>query len=403
MKNILIGQSGGPTAVINSSLYGAVMKSYEKNSNIHVYGMVNGMEGFLKGHYLDFASLQANGKLKKLLYTPGAFLGSCRYKLPEDLSDPVYGEILQRLDELQIGYVCYIGGNDSMDTVDKLSRYAAALDSDIRFIGIPKTIDNDLVCTDHTPGYGSAARYVANTVREIIYDAEVYDSKSVTIIEIMGRHAGWLTAASVMARESQKGNPYLIYLPEAAFQLEDFLKDVKKALEHTENLVICVSEGIRDQNGTFICEYDSQAGLDSFGHKMLAGSGKYLENYIREKLNIKVRSVELNVCQRCSASYMSYTDQQEAVEAGAFGAAAAFAGETGKMVTFERVREYEIQCGLKDVHQICNLEKTFPKEWIAGRGNDIGEAFLNYVTPLMKGGIQVPEDASGVSDFIRRS
>lgn len=401
MKNILIGQSGGPTAVINSSLYGAVMKAYEMDSSAHVYGMINGMEGFLKGHYLDFSPLKENGELEKLLHTPGAFLGSCRYKLPEDLTDLVYPEILERLDALQIGYVCYIGGNDSMDTVDKLSRYASAVGSDIRFIGIPKTIDNDLVQTDHTPGYGSAARYVANTVKEIIYDAEVYDSKSVTIIEIMGRHAGWLTAASVMARE-ENGNPRLIYLPESAFDRNRFLEDVKKELETTQNLVICVSEGIRDQEGTFICEYDSQAGLDSFGHKMLAGSAKYLENYIREHLDVKVRSVELNVCQRCSASYMSYTDQQEAVMAGAFGVEAAFAGETGKMVTFSRVKEYEIQCGLKDVHQICNQEKIFPKEWITGNGNDIGREFVTYVMPLMKGGIQVPENENGISDFIRR-
>lgn len=401
MKNILIGQSGGPTAVINSSLYGAVMKAYETDPAVRVYGMVNGMEGFLKGHYLDFADLKKNEELEKLLHTPGAFLGSCRYKLPEDLTDPVYPEILERLDELQIGFVCYIGGNDSMDTVDKLSRYAAAVDSKIRFIGIPKTIDNDLVQTDHTPGYGSAARYVANTVKEIIYDAEVYDSKSVTIIEIMGRHAGWLTAAAVMARE-ENGNPCLIYLPEAAFDLDRFLEDVKKELETTQNLVICVSEGIRDQEGKFICEYDSQAGLDSFGHKMLAGSAKYLENYIREHLDVKVRSVELNVCQRCSASYMSYTDQQEAMMAGAFGAEAAFAGETGKMVTFQRVKEYEIRCGLQDVHEICNLEKTFPKEWITANGNDIGQEFISYVRPLMKGGIQVPENENGISDFLRR-
>lgn len=387
--------------MINSSLYGAVMKAYGTGPAVRVYGMVNGMEGFLKGHYLDFTDLKKSGELEKLLHTPGAFLGSCRYKLPEDLTDPVYPEILERLDELQIGYVCYIGGNDSMDTVDKLSRYAASAGSEIRFIGIPKTIDNDLVQTDHTPGYGSAARYVANTVKEIVYDAEVYDSQSVTIIEIMGRHAGWLTAAAVMARE-ENGNPHLIYLPESAFDQEQFLKDVEKALKTTENLVICVSEGIRDREGKFICEYDSQAGLDSFGHKMLAGSAKYLENYIREHLDVKVRSVELNVCQRCSASYMSYTDQQEAVMAGAFGAEAAFAGETGKMVTFQRVKEYEIRCELKDVHAICNLEKTFPKEWITGNGSDIGQEFITYVRPLMKGGIQVPENENGISDFIRR-
>lgn len=402
MRNILIGQSGGPTAVINSSLYGAVMKAYEMDPAVRVYGMVNGMEGFLKGHYLDFASLKESGEVEKLLHTPGAFLGSCRYKLPEDLTEPVYPEMIEKFGALQIGFVCYIGGNDSMDTVDKLSRYAAEAGSDIRFIGIPKTIDNDLVQTDHTPGYGSAARYVANTVKEIVYDAEVYDSRSVTVIEIMGRHAGWLTAASVMAREEQGGNPRLIYLPESAFDLQDFLRDVEEKLEETENLVICVSEGIRDRDGRFICEYDAQAGLDSFGHKMLAGSARYLEHYLREHLDVKVRSVELNVCQRCSAGYMSRTDQQEAVLAGAFGAEAAFAGETGKMVTFQRTKEYEIHCGLRDVRQICNREKTFPEKWIAGNGNDISHEFVTYVRPLMKGRVQIPEDENGICDFIRR-
>lgn len=403
MKNMILGQSGGPTAVINSSLYGAVTEGYRQEKVDHVYGMVNGIEGFLKGNVLDFAGMKEDGSLEKLLCTPGAFLGSCRYKLPEDLNDPVYGEIMKKLEEKNIGYFCYIGGNDSMDTVSKLSRFAQKTQSEIRFIGIPKTIDNDLVLTDHTPGFGSAAKYVAQTVKEIAYDAAVYDSKSVTIVEIMGRHAGWLTAASVLAREEVRDNPYLIYLPEADFDVDKFVAQVEKSLDVCQNLVVCVSEGIKDKDGKFICEYDSEAGVDSFGHKMLTGSGKYLENLIRAKLSVKVRSIELNVCQRCSAALMSKTDQAEASMAGAFGAKAAVEGETGKMAAFVR-REgaYGLDCTLQDVNLICNQEKTVPTEWITDDGSDIGQEFIDYAKPLIQGNIDLPVNACGMADFVRR-
>ncbi|MCD8083093.1 MAG: diphosphate--fructose-6-phosphate 1-phosphotransferase, partial [Clostridiales bacterium] len=336
MKNLIVGQSGGPTAVINCSLYGVAKEGLQSEQIDKVYGMVNGIEGFLQGHYLDFQKMDEDGSIESLLYTPGAFLGSCRYKLPDDLSDPVYPEVFRRLEEMNVGYFCYIGGNDSMDTVSKLSRYAAGAGSDIRFIGVPKTVDNDLIMTDHTPGFGSAARYVAQTVREIAYDASVYESKSVTIVEIMGRHAGWLTAASCLARESEGDNPRLIYLPEAAFDVEKFVAALEKKLEEAPNLVVCVSEGIKDAKGVFVCEYDSEAGVDSFGHKMLTGCGKYLERLVRQRLGVKVRSVELNVSQRCSSTMMSQADQQEAAQAGRCGVKAAVSGETGKMVAFER-------------------------------------------------------------------
>ena len=223
-KNLIVGQSGGPTAVINSSLYGVVSEGIKQEEIEHVYGMINGIEGFLKGTILDFEEALPGEKLKYLTYTPGAYLGSCRYKLPESLEDPVYPELFRKFEEMNIGWFFYIGGNDSMDTVSKLSRYAAMIGSDIRIIGEPKTIDNDLVHTDHTPGFGSAARYVASTVREITLDANVYEKKSVTIVEIMGRHAGWLTAASALARKYTGDNPLLIYLPETAFDTEEFLK-----------------------------------------------------------------------------------------------------------------------------------------------------------------------------------
>ena len=300
-NNLLVGQSGGPTAVINGSLYGVVSEGLANPAIGKVIGMVNGIEGFLAGRTMEMAPLAENGELERIRTTPGSFLGSCRYKLPEDLSDPVYPELFKKFEEFEIGYFFYIGGNDSMDTVSKLSRYAASVGNKIRIIGVPKTIDNDLVETDHTPGFGSAAKYVASTVREIAIDASVYDNKqSVTIVEIMGRHAGWLTAASVLARKFEGDNPVLIYLPEVAFDTDAFIEKVKEKLQTTSNLVVCISEGINDGNGTFVCELASDVGVDNFGHKMLTGSGKYLENLVKEKLGVKVRSVELNVCQRCS-------------------------------------------------------------------------------------------------------
>ena len=233
MKNLLVGQSGGPTAVINASLYGVVKAALASPEIDHVYGMVNGIEGMLQDHTIDLGESLSETELELLKLTPAAYLGSCRFKLPENLSDSFYRVLFEKLERLDIGYFFYIGGNDSMDTVSKLSRYAAQIKSPIRFIGIPKTIDNDLVLTDHTPGYGSAARYVAASVREIALDASVYQQKSVTIVEIMGRHAGWLTAASALARKEAGDNPLLIYLPEAPFELAQFNDDLKKAFEKT--------------------------------------------------------------------------------------------------------------------------------------------------------------------------
>lgn len=406
-KNLIVGQSGGPTAVINSSLYGVVSEGLAHSDEIgHVYGMVNGIEGFLAGRVLDFEEALPGEKLTYLTHTPGAYLGSCRYKLPESLEDPVYPLLFEKFEEMNIGWFFYIGGNDSMDTVSKLSRYAAQTGSSIRVIGEPKTIDNDLVHTDHTPGYGSAAKYVASTVREITLDASVYEKKSVTIIEIMGRHAGWLTAASALARKYKGDNPFFIYLPESAFDTEKFLKDVESAFEKNCNVVVCVSEGIHDADGTFICEYDSSVGTDTFGHKMLAGCGKYLENLVRDRLGVKARSVELNVSQRCSASLISAADQKEAVSAGRFGVQAALNGETGKMVSFVRRQaedgSYQMECGLEDVNLICNEEKEVPAEWITENGSDVSDEFIKYVTPLVQGSVNVPLGEDGLPVFVYR-
>ena len=409
-KNAIVGQSGGPTAVINASLYGVVYEALNREDVFgNVYGMINGIEGFLHDQLMDMKPLDTSGELELIKTTPGSYLGSCRYKLPEDLSDTVYPKLFEKFEKYNIGYFFYIGGNDSMDTVSKLSRYAASINSDIRFMGLPKTIDNDLVLTDHTPGFGSAAKYVASTVREIAIDASVYDNKqSVTIVEIMGRHAGWLTAASALARKFENDNPVLIYLPEVAFDQDAFIEKIKSSLEATSNLVVCISEGIHTADGTFICELGSEVGVDTFGHKMLTGSGKYLENLVKERLGVKVRSVELNVSQRCSSAMLSKTDQKEAIASGSFGVTAAIKGETGKMVAFKRQSpltldaDYVLNYATEDVNEICNKEKTVPLEWISEDGSDVTEAFLAYARPLVRGNVLVPTDEDDLPKFAYR-
>lgn len=409
-KNAIVGQSGGPTAVINASLYGVVYEALNREDIFgNVYGMINGIEGFLHDQLMDMKPLDTSGELELIKTTPGSYLGSCRYKLPEDLSDTVYPKLFEKFEKYNIGYFFYIGGNDSMDTVSKLSRYAASINSDIRFMGLPKTIDNDLVLTDHTPGFGSAAKYVASTVREIAIDASVYDNKqSVTIVEIMGRHAGWLTAASALARKFKNDNPVLIYLPEVAFDQDAFIEKIKSSLETTSNLVVCISEGIHTADGTFICELGSEVGVDTFGHKMLTGSGKYLENLVKERLGVKVRSVELNVSQRCSSAMLSKTDQKEAIASGSFGVTAAIKGETGKMVAFKRQSpltldaDYVLNYATEDVNEICNKEKTVPLEWISEDGSDVTEAFLAYARPLVRGNVLVPTDEDDLPKFAYR-
>lgn len=404
-KNLIVGQSGGPTAVINSSLYGVVSEGLSRKDEIgNVYGMVNGIEGFLNDSILDFSEALPGDKLEYLKTTPGAYLGSCRYKLPEDLNDPVYPKLFEKFASLNIGYFFYIGGNDSMDTVSKLSRYAEKIGSDILVLGEPKTIDNDLILTDHTPGFGSAARYVASTVREIVVDANVYEKKAVTIVEIMGRDAGWLTASAALARKYEGDNPFLIYLPETDFDVDQFLADIQASFEKSPSVVVCVSEGIHDASGKLICEYDSDVGCDSFGHKMLSGCGKYLENLLRDRLGVKARSVELNVCQRCSSMAISKTDQEEAVMAGRFGVNAALKGETGKMISFvrESSQPYRLTCGLEDVNKICNQTKTVPLSWITDNGSDLTEEFLNYALPLIQGTVEVPMGEDGLPAFVYR-
>ena len=395
-KNILVGQSGGPTAVINASLYGIIKEAAAHSEQIgSVYGMINGIEGFLSGHIMDLSKELSDEDLELLRLTPAAYLGSCRYKLPENLDASVYTLLFEKFEQLNIGAVFYIGGNDSMDTAHN--------NKEISFIGVPKTIDNDLPVTDHTPGYGSAARYVASTVREIVLDASVYQQPAVTIVELMGRHAGWVTAASSLARKFPGDNPLLIYMPEAPFEMEEFFSDLENALKQSTAVVVCVSEGIRDASGKFICEYSNEAQLDTFGHKMLTGCGKLLESYVRNRFGVKVRSVELNVNQRCSSLLSSLTDINEADLAGRTAVKCALEGVTGKMITFKRAdgEEYSLEYGLVDVCDVCNKEKPFPTEWITGNNNDISPEFANYALPLMIG---VPEHVfeDGVPKYLYR-
>jgi len=401
-KNILIGQSGGPTAVINSSLAGAIEAAKRTEKIGHVYGMLNGIKGYLEGRKTDLLALSEE-ELSLLKTTPAAYLGSCRFKLPKDMEDPLYEEIFRRLEEDEIGYVLYIGGNDSMDTADKLSAYGAKVDSDIRFIGIPKTIDNDLVGTDHTPGFGSAAKFVAAQVRQIVLDAEVYQQDAVTIVEIMGRNAGWLTASACLARKYEGDNPVMIYLPEVDFEPEEMLRQIRRRLKERSALVICVSEGIHDQDGTLVCEMSQSVAKDVFGNKQMAGCGKVLEQLIRLRLGIKVRSVELNVTQRASAVEASLTDVEEAFECGRQGVLAALEGKTGCMISMERISNdpYQLAYTAKPVGEISNEVRAVPTEWITEDLADVTEAYKTYALPLIQGESRPPMQ-DGLPVFLYR-
>ena len=399
-KNLIVGQSGGPTAVINSSLYGVVSEGLSHPDTIeHVYGMVNGIEGFLNDCVLDFEEALPGEDLNGLKSTPGAYLGSCRYKLPESLEDPVYPALFKKFEELNIGWFFYIGGNDSMDTVSKLSRYAEHIGSSIRVIGEPKTIDNDLVHTDHTPGFGSAAKYVASTVREITTDANVYEKKSVTIIEIMGRDAGWLTAASVLARNEFSLAPHLIYLPEVAFDKEQFITDLKEMVKKYKNVIVAVSEGIRDKDGNYISA--TNAAADKFGHAQLSGAGKTLEYLVKEKLGIKVRSVEVNVLQRCAGHMASMTDLTESFLSGKHAVVLAKNGESAQMVSLHRLSNapYTYELSNTPVSEVANQAKEVPVSWITPDHHDVTAEMIAYLKPLVAG--EVPTDyADGIADYL---
>ena len=386
--NLLVGQSGGPTAVINGSLYGVVSEGLANPEIDNVIGMVNGIEGFLADHTIDMAPLKENGELERIRTTPGSYLGSCRYKLPENLSDPVYPELFQKFTEKEISYFFYIGGNDSMDTVSKLSRYAATVGSDIRIIGEPKTIDNDLMLTDHTPGSGSAAKYIATILKEVICDSSVYDLRSVTVAEIMGRHTGWLAAAASLAAGPDCNGPDLILLPECPFDEEAFLKRVAELEKERHNVIIAVSEGVKNKDGVFLCDLVSTAGqLDAFGHKaILSGTSRYLADLIRVRLGCKTRAIEFSTLQRCASHLASRTDVTEAYQVGGAAVEAAMRGETAKMAAIKRLSDqpYRVETEMVDVTKVANFEKKVPADWITEDGMHVNEKFERYARPLIQ-------------------
>ena len=404
--NVLVGQSGGPTAVINSSLAGVYKTAMERGFN-KVYGMRYGIQGFLEEQYVDLSEHIKNElDLELLKRTPSAFLGTCRYKLPEIHEDrEVYDRIFELLDKLGISVFIYIGGNDSMDTIRKLSDYALLTGAKQKFIGCPKTIDNDLAITDHTPGFGSAAKYIATSVKEVICDAMgfSYKKKNVTIIEIMGRNAGWLTGASALARQEDCDGPDMIYLPEISFDIDNFVEKVKKLLDEKDVVVVAVSEGIHDANGKYICENTAGSeNRDAFGHLQMTGTAAYLAQVINQALGCKTRAVELSTLQRAAAHMASNVDVDEAFAVGGATVKAADEGSSGVMVVIERVSQdpYQSTTGVYDVHRIANAEKVVPREWINEEGDGVTDEFLDYVRPLIHGHYQ-PMMVAGLPRHLR--
>lgn len=388
IRNVVVGQSGGPTAVINSSLAGVYETARELGAE-RIYGMRYGIQGFLEKNLIDMGErIRTDLDLELLKRTPSAFLGSCRYKLPElDGNEAIYDKIFEILTEYQIDAFFYIGGNDSMDTICKLTAYAAVIGSGIRFMGVPKTIDNDLAITDHTPGYGSAAKYIASVIKEVIRDSLVYDVKNVTIIEIMGRNAGWLTGAAALARCEDCEGVDLLYLPELPFDVEAFIERVGRLLEQKKNLVIAVSEGIMTADGKYVFELTSHtAQVDAFGHKQLSGTAYYLAALLNQKFGCKTRALELSTLQRCAGHMTSRVDITEAYQVGGFAVKAAFEGETGRVVILQResTDPYICTTALADVREIANIEKKVPLEWITEEGTYVSEELIHYIKPLIQ-------------------
>lgn len=385
-KNLIVGQSGGPTAAINSSLAGVYVGAKELGIDT-VYGMRYGIEGLLKENIINLDdTLESELNVELLKRTPSSYLGSCRYKLPEvKKGDEVYEKIFEILDKYNIGVFIYIGGNDSMDTIKKLSDYAKINGSEIRFVGVPKTIDNDLPVTDHTPGFGSAAKYIATSISEIVRDSNVYDLKSVTFVEIMGRNAGWLTAASALAKNKLNDGPDFILLPEIGLDLKKFIGILSDRIQTKGNIVVAVSEGIKDTNGHHISE--DECNVDVFGHKMLSGTAAFLAKKIKTELGVKTRAVEINTLQRSAAHLQSKTDIDEAFNIGFLGAKAGLDGNTGVMMNFERVEDSPYLSIVKkcDINLVANIEKKVPREWISEDGFYVNEHFIQYAKPLIMG------------------
>ncbi len=387
MKNLLVAQSGGPTAVINSSLAGVIKGGFDSDKIDKVYGGINGIEGIEKENIISMDKFRDERELQLLKQTPASYLGSCRKKLASAEDDPeFYERIFKVFEKYNIGYFFYIGGNDSMDTADKLSRYAKDKGIDIMVLGIPKTIDNDLAITDHTPGYGSAAKFVANSMRQLTLDTGVYSMTSVIVLEIMGRNAGWLTAAAALANDGQLRAADIICLPERAFEIDKFLAKVEKTAKEQRTVMIALSEGIKDKNGQYIQQSEGLRN-DNFAHAALGGVGKTIEGQIVSNLGLKTRTIELSTLQRCHSTGASLCDVNEAFDAGYMGVMFALDGHTAVMPCFKRrnVEKYEIDIVPMAVEKIANLEKKVPESMISSDGFGVTDEFINYASPLIQG------------------
>ena len=393
MRNLLVAQSGGPTAAINATVAGVVSCAVLSGKVDHIYGAVNGIEGVLAEKFLDLGKkLDSAEKISLLMQTPAAALGSCRYKLgdPKENTED-FEEILRIFRRHEIRYFIYIGGNDSMDTVNKLSKYCKENGvEDVFVVGAPKTIDNDLVGTDHCPGFGSAAKYLAATFAELERDCHVYEKKAVTIVEVMGRNAGWLTGAAALSKGEDCEGPDLIYLPELPFDLQLFGEKIKQLLQEKTSIVVAVSEGIRTEDGTYVCELGNSIDfVDAFGHKQLSGTASYLASYIAGEIGCKTRAIELSTLQRAASHAASRVDILEAYQVGGAAVKAADEGDTGKMVVLKRLSDDPYQCGteVKDVHKIANDEKLVPRNWVNEEGTYVTNEFISYVRPLIQGDV----------------
>ena len=401
-KNILVAQSGGPTAAINASLAGVVSYAIKSGAYDKVIGSVNGIEGVLKGNFVSMEKFKNEDNVRLLKQTPSSYLGSCRKKLSDD--GEVYDEIFGIFEKHNIGAFIYIGGNDSMDTVDKINRHAKKSGRDISVIGVPKTIDNDLVLTDHTPGYASAAKYIANSVRQLALDTSVYDMKSIIVTEIMGRNAGWLTAAAALANDDTLSPVDIICLPEVPFDMDSFIEKLAETEEKKQTTIVAVSEGICDKNGEYILAgIQSQAKSDGFAHAALGGVGKHIELEIAKRLGIKTRSLEFSTLQRCNAETASQRDIDESFAQGEEGVRLAINGESGKMVGIVREigEEYKPKITSFDVSLVANKEKRIPQNMLSSDGFGVTDEFIKYARPLICGQPHIIYK-DGIMDLILR-
>lgn len=402
-RRCIIGQSGGPTVAINSSLAGVIDGAIASSMYERIYGMRNGIEGLLNLEVVNLSDIFTTlDMVEQLRKTPAMYLGSCRFKLNADDTETL-SKIFSILEDFKIDDFFYIGGNDSMDTILKLSDYGKTIGSPIRFIGVPKTIDNDLVGTDHTPGFGSAAKYIATTMLEVMYDCAIYNKQSITIVEIMGRNAGWLTAAASLAKTDDMEGVDLIYLPELAFDVDKFLEDVDYILQtKKKQVLIAVSEGIKDKDGNYIQDGEITGQVDAFGHISRSGAGKALERIAEQHFKCKVRSIEINVLQRSCMHCASETDLKEAFLIGRSAVGKALEGENAIMLTYERVpgNDYQVRIGTVSVHEAANKERLVPREWINKEGNNVNGTMINYLTPLIQGEVML-DYKGGVPSYLR--